>query len=298
MKTPTPPTVCGGAKKVILNVPFREKDAAKRLGAKWDPAAKTWYCMSSQKKRFNRWRRERSKYVYLRDEWDAVALSEEETFTKITTHERMIASHQYAQRDPLLSTLSNTSWTGTFDTFPAETFDALDESTKQRVCRVKDGSKVRLMTPREALEYSYSKVPRARRERWTVARCSNKGIFTMWALKPRFAKHSMWWSPEREYPWDWVSPFSGHLGSDDPSLTPDSREYMDLRNHGQYPRDDYQHDFGPGFQHKPGSSFNHARFLPWLTRLVQKQEEERNNNKWSRGTTYSSEAYYSPSGAY
>ena len=26
-----------------LNVPFSEKDAARRLGAKWDLARKTWY---------------------------------------------------------------------------------------------------------------------------------------------------------------------------------------------------------------------------------------------------------------
>ncbi len=27
-----------------LNVPFDQKDAAARLGARWDPARKTWYC--------------------------------------------------------------------------------------------------------------------------------------------------------------------------------------------------------------------------------------------------------------
>ncbi|MCX7097861.1 MAG: DUF5710 domain-containing protein [Methylococcales bacterium] len=29
--------------KTYLNVPFAQKDAAKALGARWDPAAKKWY---------------------------------------------------------------------------------------------------------------------------------------------------------------------------------------------------------------------------------------------------------------
>ena len=29
--------------KTYLNVPFAEKDAAKALGARWDPANKKWY---------------------------------------------------------------------------------------------------------------------------------------------------------------------------------------------------------------------------------------------------------------
>lgn len=28
---------------IDLNVPYEEKDAAKALGAKWDPARKTWF---------------------------------------------------------------------------------------------------------------------------------------------------------------------------------------------------------------------------------------------------------------
>lgn len=28
---------------IKLNVPYAEKDAARRLGARWDPALKTWY---------------------------------------------------------------------------------------------------------------------------------------------------------------------------------------------------------------------------------------------------------------
>ena len=29
--------------KIYLNVPYAEKDAAKALGAKWDPVKKQWY---------------------------------------------------------------------------------------------------------------------------------------------------------------------------------------------------------------------------------------------------------------
>lgn len=31
------------AEKTYLNVPFAQKDAAKALGARWDPAMKKWY---------------------------------------------------------------------------------------------------------------------------------------------------------------------------------------------------------------------------------------------------------------
>lgn len=31
------------ASKTYLNVPFAQKDAAKALGARWDPAKKKWY---------------------------------------------------------------------------------------------------------------------------------------------------------------------------------------------------------------------------------------------------------------
>ena len=31
------------SKKTYLNVPYAQKDAAKALGAKWDPAKKRWY---------------------------------------------------------------------------------------------------------------------------------------------------------------------------------------------------------------------------------------------------------------
>ncbi|WP_235603254.1 DUF5710 domain-containing protein [Piscirickettsia litoralis] len=31
--------------RVYLNVPFAEKDEAKRLGARWDPSARSWYIL-------------------------------------------------------------------------------------------------------------------------------------------------------------------------------------------------------------------------------------------------------------
>jgi len=31
------------AEKIYLNVPYAQKDAAKALGARWDPATKKWY---------------------------------------------------------------------------------------------------------------------------------------------------------------------------------------------------------------------------------------------------------------
>jgi len=34
--------------KLYLNVPYAEKDAAKALGAKWDPANKQWYAPANQ----------------------------------------------------------------------------------------------------------------------------------------------------------------------------------------------------------------------------------------------------------
>jgi hypothetical protein len=41
----------------ILNVPFAEKDEAKRLGARWDSAKKKWYAPSgTDLTPFSRWR--------------------------------------------------------------------------------------------------------------------------------------------------------------------------------------------------------------------------------------------------
>jgi Domain of unknown function (DUF5710) len=40
----------------ILNVPFAEKDEAKRLGARWDSAKKKWYVpLGTDLKAFSRW---------------------------------------------------------------------------------------------------------------------------------------------------------------------------------------------------------------------------------------------------
>ena len=30
-------------RRVVLNVPYREKDEAKKLGARWDPECRTWF---------------------------------------------------------------------------------------------------------------------------------------------------------------------------------------------------------------------------------------------------------------
>jgi hypothetical protein len=42
--------------QVFLNVPFAEKDEAKRLGARWDPARKKWYVPNGvDAEKFSRW---------------------------------------------------------------------------------------------------------------------------------------------------------------------------------------------------------------------------------------------------
>jgi len=38
-----------------LNVPFAEKDDAKQLGARWDPARKCWYAQDRDLAAFSRW---------------------------------------------------------------------------------------------------------------------------------------------------------------------------------------------------------------------------------------------------
>ena len=44
------------AAKNYLNVPYAEKDAAKALGARWDPAKKKWYAPdSSALDEFSQW---------------------------------------------------------------------------------------------------------------------------------------------------------------------------------------------------------------------------------------------------
>lgn len=34
--------------KIYLNVPYAQKDAAKALGARWDPAQKKWYVLADK----------------------------------------------------------------------------------------------------------------------------------------------------------------------------------------------------------------------------------------------------------
>jgi hypothetical protein len=48
--------------RVNLNVPIREKDQARRLGARWDPARKVWYVENVENlEAFLRWIPERLK---------------------------------------------------------------------------------------------------------------------------------------------------------------------------------------------------------------------------------------------
>ncbi len=41
--------------KQFLNVPFEEKDIAKKLGAKWDPLDGRWYAPNGEKALISRW---------------------------------------------------------------------------------------------------------------------------------------------------------------------------------------------------------------------------------------------------
>lgn len=43
LHTMEPAAVSKGPQNTVLNVPYAEKDEAKRLGAKWDAARKKWY---------------------------------------------------------------------------------------------------------------------------------------------------------------------------------------------------------------------------------------------------------------
>ena len=43
-------------KKILLRVPFADKDEAKRLGAKWDATKRCWYIYStSDRSKFKKW---------------------------------------------------------------------------------------------------------------------------------------------------------------------------------------------------------------------------------------------------
>lgn len=44
----TVPKADSNLKKIHLNVPFEDKDAAKQLGARWDGEAKKWYYTSDK----------------------------------------------------------------------------------------------------------------------------------------------------------------------------------------------------------------------------------------------------------
>jgi hypothetical protein len=68
--------------RVNLNVPFRDKDHAKRLGARWDPARRVWYVQDVENiAKFMRWmpphlRRAHGKPFKKKTEIAAVKLNE------------------------------------------------------------------------------------------------------------------------------------------------------------------------------------------------------------------------------
>lgn len=41
--------------KILLLVPYAEKDKVKHLGAKWDPIGKCWYCTKKNEHKFSKW---------------------------------------------------------------------------------------------------------------------------------------------------------------------------------------------------------------------------------------------------
>jgi|LakMenEpi03Aug12_release.lakeMendotaPanAssembly.Ray.scaffolds.fasta_scaffold4319102_1 hypothetical protein len=65
--------------RINLEVPYEEKDKARRLGASWDPARKTWYIQNKENlKPFMKWIPERLKRPVQpskREEADPEALS-------------------------------------------------------------------------------------------------------------------------------------------------------------------------------------------------------------------------------
>lgn len=46
----------GSDERLVLDVPYAEKDEAKQRGARWDPKARTWYAPSGlAREAFARW---------------------------------------------------------------------------------------------------------------------------------------------------------------------------------------------------------------------------------------------------
>lgn len=41
--------------RCYLNVPFSQKDDVKKMGARWDPDKRKWYCMERKKESFKKW---------------------------------------------------------------------------------------------------------------------------------------------------------------------------------------------------------------------------------------------------
>lgn len=56
MVKPSPSNITESSKKILIDVPYREKNQAKNLGAKWDSIAKSWYIPEGiSQEPFNRW---------------------------------------------------------------------------------------------------------------------------------------------------------------------------------------------------------------------------------------------------
>src|SRR5690349_15635188 len=50
-----PPPMIVMTARVWLDVPYSEKDEAKRLGARWDPASRRWYAPEGRAEALQRW---------------------------------------------------------------------------------------------------------------------------------------------------------------------------------------------------------------------------------------------------
>lgn len=55
LASPSPEYLAGLERTVSLDVPFEEKELAKRLGARWDAGRCRWTCRARELRRFSRW---------------------------------------------------------------------------------------------------------------------------------------------------------------------------------------------------------------------------------------------------
>lgn len=68
--------------KVYLNVPFAEKDAAKSLGARWDPANKKWYVAAGKDlSLFAKWQASATELVVTKQQLPVLAKAGTGVFT-------------------------------------------------------------------------------------------------------------------------------------------------------------------------------------------------------------------------